>query len=396
MTDASCRITEDPATRGDRNHGGRIGAASCPARGLHVQELAFGLRRLFLHPDGTVMLSRLIPLALTSLALSLPAGGCATRQPDASGNPGDGGAATGSGMRRGSRIDGERAINDVRTLAADSFAGRRVGTPGGLKARAYVEAAMRQSGARMVGGSYVHPIPFRRADSSVVDAANVIGYVQGTRRPGRYIVISGHYDHVGIGRVVAGDSIYNGADDNASGTAAMLELARYFAANRPEHSILFVGFDAEEGGLRGARAFVENPPVPRDSIVMNVNMDMISRSEKGELYAVGTYAYPALRPYIERAQVEARIRLLTGHEGPTATGSDNWTNSSDHGPFNRAGIPFLYFGVEDHPGYHQPSDEFQFITQDFYVNAIETVLDVVLGLDRELEPVMAARKPAGS
>jgi hypothetical protein len=125
---------------------------------------------------------------------------------------------------------------------------------------------------------------------------------------------------------------------------------------------------------------------------MNVNMDMVSRSEKGQLYAVGSFAHPVLRPYIDRARVEARLELLTGHEGPTAQGSDNWTNSSDHGPFNRAGIPFLYFGVEDHPGYHAPSDEFSLITPDFYANAIETVLDVLLGLDGELEPVAAVRR----
>ena len=337
------------------------------------------------------MPSSFVRCLLPSLALCVAAG-CATRQPDSSG---DATADAGSGARRASRITAARPLHDLRTLAADSFAGRRVGTAGGLKARAYVEAAMRQSGAQMLGGSYLHPFSYRRADSALVEGANVIGYVRGTRRPGRYIVVSGHFDHVGIGRAVAGDSIYNGADDNASGTAAMLELARFFAANRPGHSMIFVGFDAEESGLRGARAFVENPPVPRDSIVMNVNMDMLSRSEKGELYAVGTFAHPVLKPYIERAQVEARIKLLTGHEGPTAQGSDNWTNSSDHGPFNRAGIPFLYFGVEDHPGYHHPSDEYQFITPDFYVNAIETVLDVLLGLDRELEPVMAGRR-AGS
>ena len=339
------------------------------------------------------MQTRFVRLALPSLAICVAAG-CATRPSDSS--AGESASSSSAGARRGSRIDGQRAVADLRTLAADSFAGRRVGTPGGLKARAYVENAMRQSGARMIGASYLHPFPYRRADSTLVDAANVIGYVQGTARPGRYIVVSGHYDHIGIGRPTAGDSINNGADDNASGTAAMLELARYFAAHPPRHSMIFVGFDAEESGLRGARTFVENPPVPRDSIVMNVNMDMVSRSEKGELYAVGTFAYPALKPYIDRAQVEARLKLLTGHEGPAAQGSDNWTNSSDHGPFNRAGIPFLYFGVEDHAGYHNPSDEFAFVTQDFYVNAIETVLDVLLGLDGDLAPVMAARKTGGN
>ena len=335
-----------------------------------------------------------VRFAVRSVALCVAIAGCASRPSESSEDAGQPGTIAGSGAatRRAARINGERALADLRTLAADSFAGRRVGTPGGLKARGYVEAALRRTGAGMLGGSYRHAVPFRRADSTLVDAANVVGHVRGTRYPGRYVVVSAHYDHVGIGRPVNGDSIYNGADDNASGTAAMLELARHFAANPPQHSIIFVGFDAEESGLRGARAFVENPPVPRDSIVMNVNMDMLSRSEKGELYAVGTHAYPVLRPYIERAQVEARVKLLTGHEGPAATGSDNWTSSSDHAPFHRAGIPFLYFGVEDHPGYHAPSDEYSFITPGFYVNAIETVLDVLLDLDRDLTAVVAARR----
>ena len=333
---------------------------------------------------------RAASLSLVFFSLSLTA--CATR-PGESGAEGGGspGVGAGSAAQGVSRIDGARMLRDVQVLASDSFAGRGVATPGGLKARAYVEAAMRAAGLTPFGGSFIQAFTFRGRDSSLVAAANVVGHVRGTRNPDRYVVISGHYDHLGIRRPVAGDSIYNGADDDASGTAGMLELARWFAAHPPQHSMIFVGFDAEESGLRGARAFVETPPVPSAAIVMNVNMDMVSRSEKGELYAVGTLAYPALRAYITRAQGGTRVKLLTGHEGPTATGSDNWENASDHGPFNRAGIPYLYFGVEDHAGYHQPSDEFELITPVFYVNAVETVLDVLLDLDRDLSAVAAAR-----
>ena len=342
-------------------------------------------------------LRRAAATTLTLFAIGALAGGigaCATRQGETDTGASGAGSAVlpEGGTGQGSlRVDSRRVLADVRTLSADSFAGRRVGTPGGLKARAYVTDAMQRANLRMFGSSFVHPVSFRRADSSLVDAANVIGYVRGTRHPDRYIVISGHYDHVGTGRPVNGDSIYNGADDNASGTAAMLELARYFAAHPPEHSMIFIGFDAEESGLRGARAFVDSPPVPRDSILIDVNMDMLSRSPKGELYAVGTLARPGLKPFIERARTRGRVTLLTGHEGPTATGSDNWESASDHGPFNRAGIPYLYFGVEDHPGYHQPSDEFAFITPDFYMRAIETVLDVVNDLDRATAALAAVR-----
>lgn len=327
------------------------------------------------------------PCSLTAAAVLLVSLSCASPRTEPS-TAASGGTPTG---QQPTRLDATRLLGHVRTLAADSFAGRRAGTPGGAMARAYVRSAFQGAGLQPVGGSLEHPFSFPRRDSTLVQAANVVGMVRGTRSPGRYIVVTAHFDHVG-GPAVNGDSIYNGADDNASGTAALIELARYVAAHPPENSMLFVGFDAEESGLRGARAFVTNPPVPRDSIVMNINMDMVSRSPAGELYAVGTYAYPVLKPYIERAVTTGRVKLLTGHEGPAVTGSDNWTNSSDHGPFNAQKTPFLYFGVEDHPGYHKPSDEFAQITPVFFANAAETVLDVLLDLDRNLEPVVAVRR----
>lgn len=328
---------------------------------------------------------RLCQRAVTAVALAFL--GCASPRSEPS--TASGGPTPAS--QPPARLDATRLLGHVRTLAADSFAGRRTGTPGGAMARAYVRSAFEGAGLQPVGGSFEHPFSFARRDSTLVQGTNVIGLVRGTRYPGRYIVVTAHFDHI-AGPAVNGDSIYNGADDNASGTAALIELARYIAAHPPGNSMLFVAFDAEESGLRGARAFVSNPPVPRDSIVMNVNMDMVSRSPAGELYAVGTYAYPVLKPYIEREMPTGRVKLLTGHEGPTATGSDNWTNASDHGPFNAQKIPFLYFGVEDHPGYHKPSDEFAQITPVFFANAAETVLDVVLDLDRNLEPVVAVRR----
>ena len=293
------------------------------------------------------------------------------------------------------RIDSARMLGDLRTLAADSFAGRQVGTPGGALAVSHVTRQMAASGARPLADSFALPFSFqggRGGSGPPVGGANVAGVVRGTRYPTRYIVLSSHLDHVGIGRPVNGDSIYNGADDNASGTAAVLELARWFAAHPPENSIIFVAFDGEESGLRGARHFVANPPVPRDSIIVNVNMDMISRNEKDELYAVGTLENPVLLPFVQRAQQAARVTVLTGHEGPTATGSNDWTAASDHGAFRAQRIPYLYLGVEDHAGYHQPSDESSAITPSFYVRAIETVLDLLLDLDRNLAPVVEARR----
>jgi Zn-dependent M28 family amino/carboxypeptidase len=204
--------------------------------------------------------------------------------------------------------------------------------------------------------------------------------VPGRVQADRYIVISAHYDHLGT----RGDTIYNGADDDASGTAALLALARHFARRPAEHSLIFAAFDAEEMGLQGARAFVAAPPVPREAIALDVNMDMVSRNSAGELYAAGAHHYPALRPVLEQVAAGAPVKLRLGHDAPGLPPGDDWTQSSDHGPFHASGIPFVYFGVEDHPDYHKPTDDVERIDPGFYVRAVSTVLSAVNALDAAL------------
>lgn len=289
------------------------------------------------------------------------------------------------------RIDTERLLSDLRYLSSDELAGRRTGTPGNEAAREHILQAFRRIGLLPPGGGYTQEFTFvGRRDSVEYRGVNVLGFIEGAVYPERYIVVTAHYDHVGVGRPdEAGDSIYNGSDDNASGAAALLALASYFRAHRPAHSILFAAVDAEEMGLRGARALVADPPVDREAMVLNINMDMISRNEKGELYAAGTYHYPFLRPHVERVAASSRVKLLLGHDRPDLPPGDDWTNASDHGAFHAVGIPFLYFGVEDHEDYHRPSDEFEGADPEFFVGAVETILDVILELDRRLpiEPV---------
>ena len=280
-------------------------------------------------------------------------------------------------------IDSASLLGDLARLSDDSLRGRESGTPENAKARAFIASRFDRLGLQVVGSGRVQPFAFSGRDSVRISAANVVGLVRGTALPDRYIVVSAHYDHVGVGRPVNGDSIYNGADDNASGTAALLAMAEYFAAHPGRHSLLFVAFDAEEKGLRGARAFVADPPVPKSSIVLDVNMDMVSHSERGELYAAGASPWPALRPVLESVAVTAPVRLLLGHDTPQPTAHDDWTMQSDQGPFNAAGIPFVYFGVEDHPDYHRPSDELRTITPGFFVGAARTVLQAVLALDQQ-------------
>jgi hypothetical protein len=279
------------------------------------------------------------------------------------------------------RIDSATMLADVRVLSHDSLGGRATGTEGGAKAREYMRKRFVDAGLVPFGPGHLSEFSMRpgRDGAPVAPGYNVLGMIRGTVNPTRYIVVSAHYDHL----PPRSGEIMNGADDNASGSAALLALAGYFSRNPPATSIVFAAFDAEERGLVGATAFVANPPVPRDSIIMNVNMDMVGRNDRNELYVTGTLAYPQLKPFVERVQPGASVKLLMGHDRvePGGRGSDNWTSASDHGAFHRANIPFLYFGVEDHPDYHQHTDEFERLQPGFYVRAVETVLDAVLLLD---------------
>jgi Zn-dependent M28 family amino/carboxypeptidase len=183
---------------------------------------------------------------------------------------------------------------------------------------------------------------------------------------------------------VRNGDIYNGADDNASGTAGVLALAAYFKANPPQHSMLFVLFDAEEMGLLGARALVASPPIPLARIGVNVNLDMVSRSDQGELWAAGAAHYPQLRPFLEGIAPLAPMPLRLGHDsGP---GRDDWTNLSDQGAFHAVQIPSLLFSVEDHVDYHKPTDDAERIPPAFYYGAIRTVAGFLTRLDAALPP----------
>lgn len=274
-------------------------------------------------------------------------------------------------------IDSARLIRDLSVLAHDSMEGRLVGTPGSERAQRFLVARFSEIGLDRMGGEYTHPFTFTRQNQEI-RGVNIVGMVRGTARPDRYIVITAHYDHLGI----RNGEIYNGADDNASGTAGLLAIADHFRRNPPRHSMLFVAFDAEEGGLRGARHFVANPPVPQDAMVLNINMDMIGRNDANELYVAGTHHYPQLLPFVQRVAATAEVRLIPGHDTPNpANPSDDWTSASDHGAFHAAGIPFLYFGVEDHPDYHRPTDTFENIQRGFFARAVRTVLTAVKAID---------------
>jgi len=273
-------------------------------------------------------------------------------------------------------IDMDELMMSVETLASPDFEGRRTGTPGGLKARAWLVERFKEIGVAPFDNAYVLPFTLNTRTGETAQGGNVAAVCPGTAGLDKVIVISAHYDHLGI----RNGQLHPGADDNASGVTVLLALARTCQQTPFRHTLVFVAFDAEEQGLRGARAFVAAPPLPRQRIALNLNLDMVSRGDKGELYAAGTRHYPQLRRLLEPVAARASVTLLFGHDAP-GTGREDWTNQSDHGVFHEVGIPFVYFGVEDHADYHQPSDTANKVHAGFFGRVAYTILDALTTLD---------------
>lgn len=295
--------------------------------------------------------------------------------------------------KTGLNFDADNTVRILETLAADNMLGRHTGTEGNAKARAFLKQEMAKIDFDAVYETAftTKPRPNRDGeiapDAPVYEAVNLNAFIDvDDNDEGPLLVITAHYDHLGV----RGDKIYNGADDNASGAAALFAIAQSFADNPPDHDVLFIWFDAEEMGLQGARHFVSEKSFGERAL-FNFNLDMVSQSAVGEIYASGTYHTPALKPIMEKAARGTGVKLSFGHDRPE-DGQNDWTLQSDHGPFHLAGVPFLYLGVEDHPHYHKDTDEFETIPLPFYKNSVGLIVKTAHALDENLEALARPTK----
>jgi hypothetical protein len=313
-------------------------------------------------------------IALSPFAAALLLGACSTAAPEAP-----------AAAAPQPSVMHAQLLEDVRILAADDMQGRDTGAPGGAMARAYIVGRLEALGVAPPPMGREQPWEMQgrtREGPKTFNGVNVIGVIPGTRVTDKYIVVTAHYDHVGTND----GQVFNGADDNASGVATMLALAAELKREAPEHSVLIVALDGEERGLLGAKHFVEAPPVPLASISMNLNFDMTARAETdGKLWVTGTYQNPDLRPILEPLPANGAVALAFGKDTPQDTGEDNWVEASDHAAFYRAQIPFLYLGVNYHPDYHRPSDDFERITPSVFISATELSIASFRALDRALD-----------
>jgi Zn-dependent M28 family amino/carboxypeptidase len=276
----------------------------------------------------------------------------------------------------------------IAFLASEELKGREAGTADEAKAANYIADLFRNSGLEPAGDDQTFFQEFtinttilnnpHSTDTSGEKrlSKNVVGLVRGTKESDEVIIIGAHYDHLGYGEfgsLYRGDTprIHNGADDNASGTAGLIELAQYFGKYRPETDLLFVAFSGEEMGLLGSAHFVEEPPVNLDNTLAMINMDMIGRMEDHKLIIFGTGTTSDWEEILLVANTDSlKIQLVK-----------DGTGASDHTSFYYKNIPVLHYFTDTHSDYHRPSDDVEYINNEGIAKITEHIVRVIEYLD---------------
>lgn len=279
----------------------------------------------------------------------------------------------------------ERALNTINRssaeatinfLASDELQGREAGFHGSRVTSEYIVSLLQWMGVSSLADSYfqpfdayrkerqkkgrleVHPDSIAKLKQEVhqkLTMRNVLGMIPG-KNTKEYVIVGAHFDHLGIDPVLDGDQIYNGADDNASGVSAVLQIARAFLASgqQPERNVIFAFWDGEEKGLLGSKYFVQTCPF-LSQIKGYLNFDMIGRNNKPQQPKQVVYFYTAAHP-VFGDWLKEDIRKYGLQLEPDYRAWENPIGGSDNGSFAKVGIPIIWYHTDGHPDYHQPSD----------------------------------------
>ncbi len=254
----------------------------------------------------------------------------------------------------------------VYKLASDEFEGRKTGEKGQKMAAQYIVGYYKNLGisAANADGDYLQHIPVEYFKGrSKDDSENVVAFIKGTEKPDEYVVISAHYDHLGM----KGKEIFNGADDDASGTSALLEIAEAFHkaaknGNGPKRSIVFLNVTGEEEGLFGSKYYTENPIFPLAGTVVNLNADMVGRFDEKHadnpefVYLIGADKLSQELHDLSEATNKKYTNLILDYTYNDENDPNRFYYRSDHYNFAKNNIPIIFYFNGVHEDYHKPTD----------------------------------------
>ncbi len=281
------------------------------------------------------------------------------------------------------QIDEGKLKQHIRILSADSMQGRGTGTLGESMAAAYIEKQFKKIKLEPQGDekTYLQSFPFRDGIHGIGTdgtASNIVGYLDNDAT--NTIIIGAHYDHLGLGENGSSldanpkGKIHNGADDNASGVAGLIELAQYFQKNKmkEKYNFLFLAFSGEEMGLYGSKHFTENPTIDLSLVNYMINLDMIGRLDPvTKALAVSGTGTSAVWENELKKLSDDNLKIKTDSSG---------VGPSDHTSFYLKNIPALHFFTGSHSDYHKPTDDWQKIN----FAGEKTVLQFIIKLVEDL------------
>ncbi|GHF92376.1 M20/M25/M40 family metallo-hydrolase [Thalassotalea marina] len=281
------------------------------------------------------------------------------------------------------KIDNSKLLGHLKLLASDEFAGRAPQTNGSLLSQQYIISQLTEIGISPLNNNFQQKF-FYRHISETKQGTNIIGTHLGRpNKSGNWIILSAHYDHKGKGKF----GIYNGADDNASGTSALLSIAASIKERDVPANFVFLFTDAEEQGLKGSKAFVESNPALIKETLININIDMVAGTiNTNKLFMLAK----GLNKVLSQQEIDALYRVddLMGQRvytrfRNTLTGENTaikWLKASDHSSFNKKKIPVLFFCNGIHKNYHTTNDTFENINPSFFLKNTNIILEHILYL----------------
>jgi hypothetical protein len=296
-------------------------------------------------------------------------------------------------------IEPPRLIDDIRFLSDDRLQGRMTGSVGADSAAAYLARRFSQVGLQPAAGGWFQSFTVgrdapaaRQAQTGARIGRNVIGILPG-RDPvlrNQTIILGAHYDHLGLGGFGSLDpdstgTVHNGADDNASGSAALIQVAARLAASPPARTVVFIAFSGEELGLMGSAHYVKEPIYPLASTLAMVNLDMVGRLRNGRLIVYGAGSakeFPAL------------LDSLNWYAGFDLKAQGDGYGPSDHSSFYAAKRPVLHIFTDLHEDYHRTTDDWQKVNYDGLKRVADFTLGLVTALANRSKPLTFLDMPA--
>ena len=291
-------------------------------------------------------------------------------------------------------------------VASDSMQGRNTGSEGQKKAGKYIIEQHQKNGLTYPTGadSFYQKVPAdfmqRRFGPKLPDSENIWTFIEGTTKKDEIVVISAHYDHVGY----KGEEIYNGADDDGSGTVALIEIAQAFNkakkdGNGPKRSILILHVTAEEYGLHGSRYYSENPLFPLENTVADINIDMIgrrdtiySKTNEDYIYVIGSDRLSTELHQINEEANQKYTNLKLDYKYNDVNDPERIYFRSDHYNFAKHGIPSIFYFNGVHADYHKPTDTPDKIDYDIMAKRAQLAFATAWELANRENKIVADKK----